>query len=229
MNKISDYVFRQLFPNFNLRPVGHVLFPSHPFFLKADVEEKDGIFTFSLKQPEKDTISVRFRLSYKVDKSSLAAGVLVAYLQLIDRDIEPIQKIITADVFDLDKDTDVFTGSSVHHLPHACVMTTARNYEKEFYEKELESNLRVSGFHKLYHPLSEKLKGMDIPGITSLSITEVYGFHESIMIAEIHIPYLKEGKAFHKSVSAIYVGDPEDQSSSYAFANKILNPPLVNK
>jgi hypothetical protein len=224
MNKISDYVFRQLFPNFNLRPVGHVLFPSHPFFLKADVEEKDGIFTFSLKQPEQDAISIRFRLSYKVDKSSLAAGVLVAYLQLIDRDIESIQKIITADVFDPDKDTDVFTGCRVHHLPHACIIMTAHNYEKE-----LESNLRVSGFHKLYRPLSEKLKGMDVLNIKSLSITEIYGFHEYIGIATTYIPYFKEGKAFHNSVSAIYVGDPEDQSSSYAFANKILNPPLVNK
>lgn len=222
MHKISDYIFRQLFPNFNLRPVDYVLFPSHPFFLKAQLVEKDGVFTFSADCPGSfaDSLSVRFRLRYKLDRTSISENRLVAYMELLDRDNVTITRLKNAALFaDLDSDSSQNTRDWL-----ITKTVNLRPYTGTGLDAELKRILNEYKISSLLSSLMTAIKEVDSFGCEELFIQRLYGLNEVIIDVSVVLTKLENGKTSAIQINKLFIQDSCDQSSLYAFADKILNP-----
>ena len=227
MNKISDYIFRQLFPNFNLRPVDYVLFPSHPFFLKAQLVEKDGVFTFSMECPASfaDSLTVRFHLRYRLDRTSISENRLVAYMELLDRDSVTITRLKNTALFaDMNSDNPQNTNEWLNTKT-----INLRPYTGASLDAELKRILNEYEVSSLFSPLMTAINEVDYSRCEELFIQRLYGLNEVVIDVSVILTKLEDDKASTVWIKKLSIQDPCDQSSLYAFADKILNPPLVNK
>lgn len=225
MNKISDYIFRQLFPDFNLRPVDYVLFPSHPFFLKAQLVEKDGVFSFSIEQPfaNVSAIAVRFRLRYKTNFESMRSNSLIAYLELLDRDPETISRLMFYTSTHGLTDEEKFNRFIELNTFYPCSFNPVKLNE----EIRIYLNAYKAGY--LYAPLIEEINKFGSNQLKTMCLKKLNGFHEQILTGVAEMFVFKDGKTVTTFIEKSCVIDPCDHSPLYAFADKILNPPLVNK
>jgi hypothetical protein len=146
-------------------------------------------------------------------------------MELLDRDSVTITRLKNTALFaDMNSDNPQNTNEWLNTKT-----INLRPYTGASLDAELKRILNEYEVSSLFSPLMTAINEVDYSRCEELFIQRLYGLNEVVIDVSVILTKLEDDKASTVWIKKLSIQDPCDQSSLYAFADKILNPPLVNK